>query len=154
MYCVRAGKLNRLAQDIDVFEFHEAFAGQLLANLNALDSDSFAQNYMNRSEKVGEVDRSKLNLWGGSLSLGHPFGATGVRLVTTAANRLQAGGGQVCVMVLGVRLGILRALLFATRSTLWWPPALLVDWAMPALSKRIRSRAASNLDTHKYTCVR
>jgi acetyl-CoA acyltransferase len=74
--------------DIDVFEFHEAFAGQILANLNALNSDYFAKNYLNRSSKVGEIPLDKFNKWGGSLSIGHPFGATGVRLVTTAANRL------------------------------------------------------------------
>ncbi|CAF1055751.1 unnamed protein product [Adineta ricciae] len=74
--------------DIDVFEFHEAFAGQILANLKALNSDYFAQKYLNRSSKVGEIPLDKFNVWGGSLSLGHPFGATGVRLVTTAANRL------------------------------------------------------------------
>ncbi|CAF2074986.1 unnamed protein product [Rotaria magnacalcarata] len=74
--------------DIDVFEFHEAFAGQILANLKALDSDYFAKTYLNRSSKVGEIPLEKFNTWGGSLSIGHPFGATGVRLVTTAANRL------------------------------------------------------------------
>lgn len=74
--------------DIDVFEIHEAFAGQILANLKAMDSDWFAQNQMGRKEKVGKIPMEKLNLWGGSLSIGHPFGATGCRLVTTAANRL------------------------------------------------------------------
>eukprot|EP00730_Choanoeca_flexa_P017527 TRINITY_DN8454_c0_g2_i3.p1 TRINITY_DN8454_c0_g2~~TRINITY_DN8454_c0_g2_i3.p1 ORF type:complete len:458 (+),score=123.33 TRINITY_DN8454_c0_g2_i3:221-1594(+) len=81
-------------KDIDVFEFHEAFAGQILANLNALDSDSFCQEYMGRKNKVGAVDMSKFNLWGGSLSIGHPFGATGTRLVTTAAHRLQHEDGE------------------------------------------------------------
>ncbi|XP_062591332.1 trifunctional enzyme subunit beta, mitochondrial-like [Saccostrea cucullata] len=84
--------------DIDVFEFHEAFAGQILANLKAMDSDYFAKNYMNRSEKVGTPDLSKFNLWGGSLSIGHPFGATGVRLVTTAANRLADEDGQLALV--------------------------------------------------------
>jgi len=74
--------------DIDVLEVHEAFAGQVLANMKAMDSDSFAKDNMKRKEKVGSIDVSKLNTWGGSLSIGHPFGATGVRLVTTAANRL------------------------------------------------------------------
>lgn len=74
--------------DIDVFEFHEAFAGQILANLNALNSDYFAKTHLNRSSKVGEIPLDKFNMWGGSLSIGHPFGATGVRLVTAAANRL------------------------------------------------------------------
>eukprot|EP00795_Rhopilema_esculentum_P007902 gene7902-13786_t len=74
--------------DVDVFEIHEAFAGQILANLKAMDSDWFGKNVMGRKEKVGQIPMEKLNLWGGSLSIGHPFGATGCRLVTTAANRL------------------------------------------------------------------
>ncbi|XP_005103881.1 trifunctional enzyme subunit beta, mitochondrial [Aplysia californica] len=80
--------------DIDVFEYHEAFAGQILANLKALDSEFFATKYMGLSAKPGAPPMDKFNLWGGSLSLGHPFGATGVRLVTTAANRLIQEGGQ------------------------------------------------------------
>uniref|UniRef100_A0A8C3RHD4 Trifunctional enzyme subunit beta, mitochondrial n=1 Tax=Cyanoderma ruficeps TaxID=181631 RepID=A0A8C3RHD4_9PASS len=80
--------------DIDVFEFHEAFAGQILANLKAMDSDWFAQNYMGRKSKVGAPPLDKFNTWGGSLSLGHPFGATGCRLVITAAHRLKKEGGQ------------------------------------------------------------
>ncbi|XP_069571601.1 trifunctional enzyme subunit beta, mitochondrial [Brachyistius frenatus] len=80
--------------DIDVFEFHEAFAGQIMANMKALDSDWFAQTYMGRKSKVGAPSMDKFNLWGGSLSLGHPFGATGCRLVTTVAHRLQKEGGQ------------------------------------------------------------
>uniref|UniRef100_A0A7N8Y3F0 Trifunctional enzyme subunit beta, mitochondrial n=1 Tax=Mastacembelus armatus TaxID=205130 RepID=A0A7N8Y3F0_9TELE len=80
--------------DIDVFEFHEAFAGQIMANLKAMDSDWFTQTYMGRKSKVGTPPMEKFNLWGGSLSLGHPFGATGCRLVTTVAHRLQKEGGQ------------------------------------------------------------
>lgn len=75
-------------KDIDVFEFHEAFAAQVVANLKCLDSDRFARENLGRDKKVGEVPIEKLNAWGGSLSIGHPFGATGARLVTTAANRL------------------------------------------------------------------
>ncbi|XP_044144632.1 trifunctional enzyme subunit beta, mitochondrial [Bufo gargarizans] len=80
--------------DIDVFEFHEAFAGQILANLKAMESDWFAQNYMGRKTKVGAPALDKFNTWGGSLSLGHPFGATGCRLVMAAAHRLKKEGGQ------------------------------------------------------------
>nr|XP_057913550.1 trifunctional enzyme subunit beta, mitochondrial [Doryrhamphus excisus] len=80
--------------DIDVFEFHEAFAGQIMANLKAMDSDWFAQTYIGRKSKVGTPPMEKFNKWGGSLSLGHPFGATGCRLVTTVAHRLQKEGGQ------------------------------------------------------------
>jgi len=88
-------KAGLTLNDIDVFEYHEAFAGQVLANLRALESDWFAQNYMGLDGKFGAPPIEKLNLWGGSLSIGHPFGATGVRLVTTAANRLIKEGGQL-----------------------------------------------------------
>ncbi|XP_078460916.1 trifunctional enzyme subunit beta, mitochondrial [Lampetra fluviatilis] len=84
--------------DIDVFEFHEAFAGQILANMRAMDSDWFAQNYIGLKSKVGAPPAEKFNLWGGSLSLGHPFGATGCRLVTTAAHRLHREGGQYALV--------------------------------------------------------
>jgi len=84
--------------DVDVFEFHEAFAGQVLAVLKALESDYFCQNNMGLSEAFGSIPMEKLNNWGGSLSLGHPFGATGVRIATTAANRLIAEDGQYAVI--------------------------------------------------------
>ena len=84
--------------DMDVIEFHEAFAGQILTNLKALASDEFAQQNLGREKAVGEVDMSKLNLWGGSLSIGHPFGATGGRIMTTCANRLQKEGGKYGIL--------------------------------------------------------
>jgi acetyl-CoA acyltransferase len=81
-------------KDIDVFEYHEAFAGQILSNLKAMDSDWFAQNVMKRKSKVGHIPTEKLNNWGGSLSIGHPFGATGVRLAMHTAHRLIHEDGQ------------------------------------------------------------
>ncbi len=84
---------NMTFADLDVIEFHEAFAGQILSNLKALASDDFAKEHLDRDEAVGEVPMDKFNLWGGSLSIGHPFGATGARLVTTTSNRLQKEGG-------------------------------------------------------------
>ncbi|XP_078205849.1 trifunctional enzyme subunit beta, mitochondrial isoform X4 [Callithrix jacchus] len=87
-------KAGLTMNDIDAFEFHEAFSGQILANFKAMDSDWFAQNYMGRKTKVGLPPLEKFNNWGGSLSLGHPFGATGCRLVMAAANRLRKEGGQ------------------------------------------------------------
>jgi len=84
--------------DIDVFEFHEAFAGQILTVLKALNSDKFANEKLDRDEKVGDIPMDKFNCWGGSLSLGHPFGATGARLVTTAANRLHHEDGQLALV--------------------------------------------------------
>uniref|UniRef100_A0A2K5R765 Trifunctional enzyme subunit beta, mitochondrial n=1 Tax=Cebus imitator TaxID=2715852 RepID=A0A2K5R765_CEBIM len=87
-------KAGLTMNDIDAFEFHEAFSGQILANFKAMDSDWFAQNYMGRKTKIGLPPLEKFNNWGGSLSLGHPFGATGCRLVMAAANRLRKEGGQ------------------------------------------------------------
>lgn len=77
-----------MEEDIGVYEIHEAFAGQILSNLVAMDSQSFADEKFG-GNKVGNVNVDKLNTKGGSLALGHPFGATGSRLVTTAARRLQ-----------------------------------------------------------------
>merc|ERR1712029_622868 len=84
--------------DISVLEYHEAFAGQILANIKAMDSDKFAQDVMGRKEKVGTIDMSKFNLWGGSLSIGHPFGATGVRLAMHSANRMIKEDGQYALI--------------------------------------------------------
>ncbi|CAG7820122.1 unnamed protein product [Allacma fusca] len=81
-------KAGLTMQDVGVWEIHEAFAGQVLANLKALDSDYFCKNHMKRSGKFGQLPLDKLNSWGGSLSIGHPFGATGVRLIAHCANRL------------------------------------------------------------------
>jgi acetyl-CoA acyltransferase len=91
-------EMNLTLKDIDVFEFHEAFAGQMVAVLKALDSDEFAKSRLNRDIKVGEIPLEKLNTRGGSLSIGHPFGATGTRLVTTAANRLVEEGGRYALI--------------------------------------------------------
>ena len=85
---------NMTLDDLDVIEFHEAFAGQILANLNAMKSDEFSKEKLGWDKAVGEVNMDKFNLWGGSLSIGHPFGATGARLLTTTANRLHHEGGE------------------------------------------------------------
>ncbi|XP_035451695.1 trifunctional enzyme subunit beta, mitochondrial [Spodoptera frugiperda] len=84
--------------DIDTWEIHEAFAGQILANLKAMDSDWFAQTYLGRQTKVGAPDLDKWNKWGGSLSIGHPFAATGVRLAMHTAHRLVREDGQFGVI--------------------------------------------------------
>ena len=94
-----AAKKNNLElSDIDVLEIHEAFAGQVLANIAALESDEFAKENLGRDKAVGKVDFDKLNLWGGSLAIGHPFGATGSRLLTTSANRLHAENGKYALL--------------------------------------------------------
>lgn len=75
--------------DVDVWELHEAFAAQILANQACLASAGFAQERHGQSRAFGAIPEDQLNTWGGSLALGNPFAATGVRLLTTAARRLQ-----------------------------------------------------------------
>ena len=75
-------------KDIDLIDMHEAFAAQVLSVIRMLESDAFAKARLNRSKAVGQIDRSRLNVHGGSVALGHPFGATGARMVTTMANEL------------------------------------------------------------------
>jgi acetyl-CoA acetyltransferase family protein len=74
--------------DIGVWEIHEAFAGQVLTNLKCLADDEFCKQNLGRDKAVGQIPMDKINTLGGSLSIGHPFGATGARLVTTCANRM------------------------------------------------------------------
>lgn len=84
--------------DIDVFEIHEAFAGQVLTNLKCLNDEEFCKTRLNTEKAVGKIDINKVNNWGGSLSIGHPFGATGARLLTTAANRLIEENGKFAML--------------------------------------------------------
>jgi acetyl-CoA acyltransferase len=86
----RAGLTLR---DIDLVEMHEAFAAQVLCNLRGFESVEWARR-AGYSTPVGEIDRAKLNVMGGSIALGHPFGATGGRIVTTLCNELVRRGGQ------------------------------------------------------------
>jgi acetyl-CoA acyltransferase len=73
---------------VDVVELHEAFSAQVLACLRLLADEEFCRRRLNRAEAVGTISDERLNRLGGSLSLGHPFGATGARLVTTCARRM------------------------------------------------------------------
>ena len=79
-------------KDVELMEMHEAFAAQVLSNLQALDSDTFAQKELGRSSKVGVPDESRINVMGGSIAIGHPFGATGGRLTTTLLRELKRRG--------------------------------------------------------------
>jgi len=90
-------KMGLSMDDIGVFEIHEAFAGQILSNLTAMDSQKYADANFG-GKKVGKVDMDKMNTKGGSLAIGHPFGATGSRLVATASRRLQAEGQQYALL--------------------------------------------------------
>jgi acetyl-CoA acyltransferase len=90
----RAGLTLR---DIDLVEMHEAFAAQVLSNLRGFESRAWAER-AGFSEPVGEVDRARLNVMGGSIAIGHPFGATGARITTTLLNELGRRGGQFGLM--------------------------------------------------------
>jgi acetyl-CoA acyltransferase len=84
-------------KDIDLVEMHEAFAAQVLSNLKGFESKAWAER-AGFSQPVGEVDRAKLNVMGGSIAIGHPFGATGARITTTLLNELRRRGGQFGLM--------------------------------------------------------
>jgi acetyl-CoA acyltransferase len=81
--------------DIDLVEMHEAFAAQVLSTLQKLESQAFAEQELGRSEPVGALDPDRMNLRGGSIALGHPFGATGARCVMTLANEMERQSAQL-----------------------------------------------------------
>jgi len=87
----RAGITMR---EVDVMEMHEAFASQVLSNLQAFSSDAFARTELGLDRAVGHPDIERINRMGGSIAIGHPFGATGARLTTTLANELRRTDGQ------------------------------------------------------------
>ena len=84
-------------KDMDLVDMHEAFAAQVLSNLRGFESQHWAER-AGMSAPLGEVDRAKLNVLGGSIAIGHPFGATGARITTTLAHELQRRGGQFGLM--------------------------------------------------------
>ncbi len=83
--------------DIDLVEMHEAFAAQVLSNLRGFESPEWAAR-AGFTSPVGKVDRAKLNVMGGSIAIGHPFGATGARITTTLLNELRRRDGQFGLM--------------------------------------------------------
>ncbi len=85
---------NLKLQDFDFYEIHEAFAGQVLCTLKAWETDSYAKKYLGKDKALGSIDRSKMNIKGGSLALGHPFAATGGRIVASLAKILSQAGGK------------------------------------------------------------
>ncbi|MEJ6473291.1 acetyl-CoA C-acyltransferase FadI [Pseudoalteromonas piscicida] len=83
--------------DLDLIEMHEAFAAQALANMKMFGSDKFAQEKLGRSKAIGEIDMDKFNVNGGSLAYGHPFAATGARLITQSLHELKRRGGGLAL---------------------------------------------------------
>jgi acetyl-CoA acyltransferase len=84
--------------DMDFVDIHEAFAAQVLSVLKMLCSQAFARERLGKDEAVGEIDPARLNVHGGSIAIGHPFGATGARMVTTMANELVATGKSTALL--------------------------------------------------------
>ena len=93
----RAGVTMR---DIDLVDMHEAFAAQVLSNLKAFGSKTFAEEKLGRSEPIGEIDVDRLNVNGGSIALGHPFGATGGRMILNTLNELKRRGKNLGLVTL------------------------------------------------------
>jgi acetyl-CoA acyltransferase len=81
-------------EDLDLIEIHEAFAAQVLSNLKCFADDAFFQEKLGREKALGEVDMSKLNIWGSSLAYGHPFAATGGRMIMTLLQALEHTDGR------------------------------------------------------------
>ncbi|HEV8446806.1 MAG TPA: acetyl-CoA C-acyltransferase FadI [Gemmatimonadaceae bacterium] len=95
--------------DMDLVEMHEAFAAQVLCNLAGFMSYEWAERG-GFPDPIGEVDRAKLNVMGGSVAIGHPFGATGGRILTTLANELVRRGGQFGLMTVCAAGGLGHAM--------------------------------------------
>jgi acetyl-CoA C-acetyltransferase len=93
-------RANLRLQDFDFYEIHEAFASQTIASLKAWQSEQFCRDRLGRNEPMGPIELAKLNVKGGSLAIGHPFAATGARVIATMAKLLhEKGSGRGLVSV-------------------------------------------------------
>ena len=93
-------RANLKLQDFDFYEIHEAFAAQVLCTLKAWNDPKFCKDKLGLSAPLGEIDRAKLNIKGGSVAMGHPFAATGGRILATLAKIIdQKGGGRGLVSI-------------------------------------------------------
>jgi acetyl-CoA acyltransferase len=81
-------------KNMDLLDLHEAFAAQVLSNIQAFESDAFSQQKLGRDKRLGKVDWEKLNVSGGSIALGHPFAATGARQISQTLRELRRRGGE------------------------------------------------------------
>ncbi len=87
-------------QDFDFYEIHEAFAAQVLCTLKAWESETFCREKLGLRGALGSIDRKKLNVVGGSVAIGHPFGATGARILATGAKLLkESGKGRLLISI-------------------------------------------------------
>ncbi len=79
--------------DLTLIDMHEAFAAQTLSNLQMFRDERFAREVLNRPHALGEVNEERFNVLGGSIAYGHPFAATGARMITQTLNELRRRGG-------------------------------------------------------------
>jgi acetyl-CoA C-acetyltransferase len=87
-------------QDFDYYEIHEAFAAQVLCTLAAWESDEYCRTRLGLEKALGSIDRTRINVNGSSLAVGHPFAATGARIMATLGQILeQAGSGRGLISI-------------------------------------------------------
>ncbi|MCH2202112.1 MAG: acetyl-CoA C-acyltransferase FadI [Fuerstiella sp.] len=109
----RAGlRLN----DLTLIDMHEAFAAQTLANIAAFGSRQYAEKFLNRSEPLGEIDMNRFNVLGGSLAYGHPFAATGGRIIIQTINELKRRGGGLALTTACAAGGLGAAMIVEAES--------------------------------------
>ncbi len=92
-------RANLKLQDFDFYEIHEAFAAQALATLKAWEDPEYCRTHLGRSEPMGSIDRAKLNVKGSSIAFGHPFAATGARIIANLAELLAEHGGRGLISI-------------------------------------------------------
>lgn len=100
--------------DLTLIEMHEAFAAQTLANVKMFASDKFAQEKLGRSKATGEIDMEKFNVMGSSIAYGHPFAATGTRMITQMLNELNRRGGGTGLLTACAAGGLGAAMIVET----------------------------------------
>lgn len=103
-----------ILKDIDVIDMHEAFAAQVLSNIQAFESRAFAKMYLGRDEPIGEIDWDSFNVSGGSISLGHPFAATGARQIMQALHELKRRDGEIALCTACAAGGLGAAVILET----------------------------------------
>lgn len=107
-------KARMSLKDFTLIDMHEAFAAQTLANVQAFASKEYAKKNLNRAKALGEIDMEKFNVLGGSLAYGHPFAATGGRIITQTLRELKRRGGGIALTTACAAGGLGAALIIET----------------------------------------
>jgi acetyl-CoA acyltransferase len=102
-------------KNMDLVDMHEAFAAQVLSNIQAFESDAFAQTKLGRDKRIGRIDWERLNVSGGSIALGHPFAATGGRQIIQTLRELRRRGGEFALCTACAAGGLGAAMVLEVR---------------------------------------